>query len=163
MVWWRSICAVEEFIHLNVTVEALSGPQQWEICSVSYDLHFFLIFLLFHANTRCFGGRRESLATSFCLLFALVMKRIKTFHKNKTSKDLLLLLLTYEQYIGMSQPFTTTFSLLSLNFFSSNFFSLTKSLFFNFHTACFISFYCDFAVQLAGFILQEPNFPIAQL
>lgn len=41
MVWWRSICAVEEFIHLNVTVEAISGPQQWEICSVSYDLHFF--------------------------------------------------------------------------------------------------------------------------
>lgn len=102
--------------------------------------YIFLIFLLFHASTRCFGGRRESLATSFCLLFALVMKRIKTFHKNKTSKDLLLLLLTYEQYIGMSQPFTTTFSLLSLNFFSSNFFSLTKSLFFNFHTACLLLF-----------------------
>lgn len=64
----------------------------------------------------------------------------------------------------MSQPFTTTFSLLSLNFFSSNFFSLTKSLFFNFHTACFfLRFYCVFAAKLAGFILKEPDFPIAQL
>lgn len=78
MVWWRSICAVEEFIHLNVTVEAISGPQQWQICSVSYDLHF-LIFLLFHANTRCFGGRRESLATSFLSSFCAC---------NEANKDL---------------------------------------------------------------------------
>lgn len=79
--------------------------QQWaaDLLNVSKDLHLFL--WSFFVLTRAFLalGRRESLARLRRLLVMDSNEGKKRPFTNKTTEDLLLLLLPREQYIGMSQ------------------------------------------------------------